>query len=76
MKTPTIPALFYPTSSDWNSVYSQKGESMMRNVKKETKLEVARKLISKGNKNLGSWVEANDFISWNTSTTKKLEKQN
>ena len=29
---------------------------------KKTKLEVARKLISQGNKNLGSWVEANDFF--------------
>ena len=53
---------FYPTSSDWNSVHSQKVESMTRNVKKKTKLEVARKLISQGNKNLGSWVEANDFF--------------
>ena len=74
MKTPTIPALFYPTSSDWNLVYYQRVESMMQNVKND--LENARKVISKGNKNLGSWVEANDFISWNTSTTKKLKKEN
>ena len=59
MKTPTIPVLFYPTISDWNSVYSQKVESMTREMWKKNEIGSCAKTCFKRKQKFGQlgWSE-------------------